>query len=388
MTEPLQQGGVTGGVQREQRLRLRRFFMSLLSYSMWYAIAVVSWFAGLLGVSLQAVLLAGLGMYGSQLVFYILFRDGWNRRFSEPSLTVPQIVVGLFWALVLIAFAREIRGVMLIVYMITLLFGIFAFDKRQFLIAGTLAYLGYVALVVFEQVSGLGYFSDGYYLVSLVVLAGVLLWTSIFGSYVSNLRYRLQARNEELESVLVRLRELAARDDLTGLYNRRIIMDALHRLKARSERTDEVFSICIIDLDHFKQINDRYGHIAGDRVLAEFSEAMQQELRGMDMIARTEPSFGRYGGEEFILVLPRTDLAGAMQCAERLRNRQEERAREAGDNAPACTLSAGVAMHLPGEDVESLLRRADHALYAAKHDGRNRVCAADPHHAATSTQAQ
>lgn len=361
------------GAERRQRLRIRRFFMSVVSYFMWYLIAVACWQAGLMEVTGRDVALIGTAMLATQGIFYALIRSGLNLRLGDPSLTVPQILVGLAWALLLVALSREIRGVMLTVYMITLLFGIFALDKRRFLVTGLVAYVGYVVLVLVEHAQDLGFFTNGYYVVSVIVLGGVLLWTTMFGSYVSNLRYKLQARNEELEAVLVRMRELADRDDLTGLSNRRVIMEMLRRLTARAERTREPFSVCIIDLDKFKDVNDAHGHLTGDRVLAEFSRAMAEELRDMDLLARSDPAFGRYGGEEFILLLPGTDLDGARRCAERLRIRQEGRMRDASPALPGCTLSAGVAEYVAGENIESLLRRADQALYAAKHAGRNQV---------------
>lgn len=350
--------------------------MSFASYVMWYMIAAACWKAELIHISGQGLSLAGIGIASTQVAFYALIRSGTNLRFRDPSFTLPQMIVALAWALLLIAVSREIRGVMLTVYMITLLFGIFALDKRRFLFTGLAAYVGYITLVIVERARGMEYFSDEYYVVSVVVLGGVLLWTTMFGSYVSNLRYKLQARNEELEKVLVQMRELADRDDLTGLFNRRVIMDALAKLKARADRTHEPFSVCIIDLDHFKTVNDRYGHLTGDRVLAEFSVSMSQELRRMDFFARSDPAFGRYGGEEFILLLPGADIDGAHVCAERLRRSQEERLKNSGSTTPSCTLSAGIAQYFAGEDIESLLRRADQALYAAKHDGRNRVCLA------------
>src|SRR5690606_28486581 len=218
------------GVQRGQRLRLRRFFMSLASYLMWYFIALAGWKGGLIEASGLTLLLSGCGILLSQLVFYSLIRSGANLAFRDPSLTVPQMIVALAWALLLISVSREIRGIMLTVYMVTLLFGIFALDKRQFLLTGLAAYAGYALLALGERASGMTYFSDGYYIMSVAVLGGVLLWTTMFGSYVSDLRYKLQARNEELEKVLVQMRDLADRDDLTGLLNRRVIMGALRKL--------------------------------------------------------------------------------------------------------------------------------------------------------------
>lgn len=361
------------GADRRQQLRARRFFMSLASYTMWYLIALACWRNGLLDISARHITLAGVLMYATQLVFYFLIRSGLNLRFRDPSLTVMQIVVGLTWTLFLIAVSREIRGLMLTVYMVTLLFGIFALDKRQFLLTGLFAYVGYAGLVLYERIAGMNLFSSGYYIVSLIMLGGVLLWTSMFGSYVSNLRHKLQVRNDELENVLQQMRELADHDDLTGLLNRRVITDSLQKLKARADRTGEIFSVCIIDLDHFKDVNDEYGHLTGDRVLIEFAKTVSRELRGMDLVARSDAAFGRYGGEEFILLLPKTDLAGAHRCAERLRERQSASGSATGGDVPPCTLSAGIAEYRPGEDIESILRRADRALYAAKHGGRNRV---------------
>ena len=143
-------------------------------------------------------------------------------------------------------------------------------------------------------------------------------------------------------------------------------------------RTGSTFSVCIIDLDNFKQVNDRFGHNAGDRVLKDFADFAESELRAMDTVAegrkwRNEHAFGRYGGEEFILLLPDTGLAGAHACAERLRLKQQQLLEE-HRTAPHVTLSAGIAEYVRGENVESMLRRADAALYQAKHDGRNQVC--------------
>jgi diguanylate cyclase (GGDEF)-like protein len=153
-------------------------------------------------------------------------------------------------------------------------------------------------------------------------------------------------------------------------------MEALTHERARAERNNEPFSLCILDLDRFKTINDRYGHLAGDRVLMAFSERIRGTLRGMDLVDTLDRSrsFGRYGGEEFIVLLPGTPLAGALRCAERMRKVTEE---EAFDEVFRVTVSAGVAEYRRGESIENTLRRADAALYEAKGRGRNLVVAED-----------
>jgi diguanylate cyclase (GGDEF)-like protein len=166
--------------------------------------------------------------------------------------------------------------------------------------------------------------------------------------------------------LLRRVRQLAITDGLTQLSNRRAFDRALDREIGRAARADGRLSILLIDVDHFKALNDEYGHIAGDTVLRQISRALQRSVRSYDTIAR-------YGGEEFAAVLPGCSAALAVQVAERLRRAVEEAATEV-----AVTASAGVATYpYDGADIESLLGAADRALYTAKRGGRNRVVSAE-----------
>jgi diguanylate cyclase (GGDEF)-like protein len=155
-------------------------------------------------------------------------------------------------------------------------------------------------------------------------------------------------------------------------------MEALAREKARADRENVDFSVCILDLDHFKQLNDRYGHAVGDKVLLSFAKRIRSELRGMDSVNQSqfERSFGRFGGEEFIAVLPNTGREGGIGCAERL---CKAIASEPFLDKYPVTVSVGIATYYQGETIPELLNRADAALYEAKESGRNKVCcAADP----------
>ncbi len=361
------------GEDRAQRLRLRRLNIGIATYVIWFSLSLLAWVAGMLHAPGAVLIAIGVGMFVSQASFYLLIRSGRNQKFADPSLTFAQVFVGIVWAIVLLAFTSELRGLLLSVLIVAMLFGIFAFDRRQFSQLAVLAGAGYLGLMLFERATAPGRHPDAYYLISTLIVVGAMVWTTMFGAYVSAMRHKLSARNEELRLAFQRISELAERDDLTGLHNRRYIMDVLSSLLARAERDGQPFTICIIDLDHFKRINDRFGHAAGDQVLVAFSRLVESELRGMDFVAHNVAdgaSFGRYGGEEFILLLPATRLDGAQTAAERLRAKQAAARHPA---APIVTLSAGIAEHRPGEDAESLLRRADRALYEAKYAGRNRV---------------
>jgi diguanylate cyclase (GGDEF)-like protein len=178
----------------------------------------------------------------------------------------------------------------------------------------------------------------------------------------------LQQSEESLREALEHARQLAETDALTGLYNRRHFSELTTREFQRAQRYGRPLSAVMLDVDHFKRVNDTHGHAAGDEVLKGLATRCRQVLRKTDLL-------GRYGGEEYAIVLPESDLAAACQTAERLRQQCSQTAFEVGDSRIAVTVSLGVA----GLDEEcasqdTLLDRADHALYAAKHAGRNQVC--------------
>ncbi|MFZ2298330.1 MAG: hypothetical protein A3G29_18350 [Burkholderiales bacterium RIFCSPLOWO2_12_FULL_64_99] len=167
-----------------------------------------------------------------------------------------------------------------------------------------------------------------------------------------------------------RLEHLSLHDGLTGLLNRRAVEALLDREAQRLERFNQPFSILLIDIDHFKRVNDRLGHAAGDQVLIEVARRLQVEAREVDHVAR-------YGGEEFCVLLPHTEHEGALQAAERLRESVCERPITWGNATVPVTISMGlVCANDPQESLQSLLRRADAALYQAKDGGRNMVVSA------------
>ena len=170
----------------------------------------------------------------------------------------------------------------------------------------------------------------------------------------------------KLQKALATINELAIRDDLTGSHNRRFLLGLVDREKERSDRNGRPFCLCLFDLDFFKRINDTYGHAAGDAVLRAFAAAVQGQIRATD-------AFGRYGGEEFLLMLPETPAPDAIVLAERVRRVVAELRSRHEDHEIAMTVSVGVAEYRLGEAAAGTIARADEALYRAKSLGRNRV---------------
>ncbi len=361
-------------LEARQALRMRRLYMAMASYAMWVAIGLLGWAGGQVELPLTTVGFITVGILATNLYFYFMIRSGRNLSRADPSMTLSQLLIALAWALLLIFSAHEERGVMTSVYLVLMLFGVFQLDRRQFLLVATLAAVGYVAVVgldAFLRPYRVDFASEAF---RLTVLGAVLAWCTFFGTHVASLRETLRERNDALKEAVERAHRLAERDPLTQAFNRRFIMASLNREKSRADRTGIPFSVAICDLDHFKIINDRYGHLAGDQVLMAFAELSRRELRGMDVVgaAMDHGCFGRYGGEEFICVLPGTKLGGARECGERLREATEHSPIDV-DGLFKVTLSVGVSEYRRGEDIEDVLRRADNALYLAKQNGRNQV---------------
>jgi diguanylate cyclase (GGDEF)-like protein len=183
---------------------------------------------------------------------------------------------------------------------------------------------------------------------------------------VVDLTHRLQSALDEEVKLRTAMSLLARVDDLTGISNRRAILETLTNELARCHRFGTPLAVLMIDIDHFKQINDSHGHAAGDIALKQLVQAMGQVVRETDLA-------GRLGGEEFLIVMPSVERDNALTAAERLRQAVASLEFTIGKSHLAMTISLGVAFFRAGDSVDRLLARADAALYRAKAGGRNRV---------------
>jgi len=165
------------------------------------------------------------------------------------------------------------------------------------------------------------------------------------------------------------LKEASFSDHLTGLANRRMVMERLREETVRAQRLGQVFSVAVLDIDHFKQVNDLHGHVAGDHVLVEVARAMEAGIREYDLC-------GRWGGEEFILLLPETELATAVQVSSRVLEGIRQLSVPIGEASVVLTISIGVVEYHDGESFSDTVNRADVALLEAKRTGRDRLIAA------------
>jgi diguanylate cyclase (GGDEF)-like protein len=224
-------------------------------------------------------------------------------------------------------------------------------------------YGGDIALLKFYRPQGVNFHIE--YL-QWSVLALVLMAFSVIGGYISSLRRNLSiSKSEQAKSIEI-IREMAIRDGLTDLYNRRYVLELLDHEKNRSSRGGGIFCLAILDIDHFKNVNDTYGHQVGDAVLQAVATTMKTTMRNTEYCAR-------YGGEEFLIVLTQTGINGALIGAERVRTNIEKIPFPDIGSDFKITVSIGLSEYKMREDVDDIIARADEALYRAKNGGRNRV---------------
>lgn len=305
---------------------------------------------------------------GGLAVITLLIRTGWSERLRDPSLTLVQMAWTITSGAVAYVLAGEGRGVVPSMLAMILFFGALGLSPRQVVGIGLYAMAAFsVAVVVSPRFYATTFdVMDGAYAAMiLIVLAGCM----VVNLRVQQMRQRLDRQREALAEALAENRALAMRDELTGLYNRRAMVELIQLECRRRRRGQGTLLFAMIDVDHFKRVNDHHGHAMGDHVLRVFADALRANVRETDVLAR-------WGGDEFLLLLSDIEPRSAQTLLERTR---EAIAALPVPNAPPglrLSMSAGLALHLPHSSPQETLERADQALYAAKDQGRNRVALA------------
>lgn len=333
----------------EQRMRFRRYLIAATTSLALIPLLAVCVLDGIL--ALAPFVVATSGILVGVLFFYALFRSGLNLRAKDPSLTVPMMLFSATVVTYSLYHVGPARPILMMIYPVVMFFGVFRLNTRALLMVCTFILGSYALVVGLLTQQGSGLLQPRLEFLQATVLTGVLVWFSFMGGYVNDLRVRL--KHSEY-------------DELTRCYTRRRIMKLLAHEQTRCDRGAGPMSILLVDIDQFKEFNDRLGHDAGDRVLQSFAQVARGELRAIDFL-------GRYGGDEFLLVLAQTPIEGARECAERIRRQSELAKPGCPEGECQMKVSIGVAQYLTGESLEDTVRRADAALYRAKGAGRNRV---------------
>ena len=352
---------------RSQRQRLAWVRMTAASYAVDTLFLALFAVAGT--VSVTVALAYGAAAAGISAGVYAATASGWNLKLRDPSLVEPLTILGIAMQLGVVLAAPQVAFPFLANLFTVFAFGMIWLSLRESVAFWSLCAAG-IGNVLYAVEGRIGVpVSSRVELVLVWLYFSLIMGRCLMLSVNANeMRARLADSRRRLAASLEQVRQLASHDELTRTLNRRSLMAALERERNRAERSGAPFSVAMIDLDHFKRINDSRGHGAGDAVLRALAATVHDTMRATDI-------FGRYGGEEFLMILVGAAPALALEAMERIR------AAVAAENwssiAPdlAVTLSAGIANHCKGESIEQLLHRADSALYRAKAAGRNTIVA-------------
>jgi len=338
------------------------------------ALAVYGLFAINVAVQVRLGLMAaGPGLWVSVLslagimAFYLLLRTGLSRRFGrDPTLTLPQSVFGVLVTAWGYAIDPPLRGAIIAIMLLNLVWGMFVLSQRQAfgLYLFGLSSLG--AAMAWGALTDPAHFPPAVEALHFSFAAILMTAVSVLSVNMAKLRAKLGARTTELRAALERIQYLAHHDELTRISNRRHLSERLAAEQLNQRQSGQTMSLVLIDIDHFKTVNDRHGHAAGDAVLRHFAMALQASLRSTDFA-------GRWGGEEFLVVTPQASAETAAALVERLREALAATSFDALVPGLHITFSAGVAECAPGEDLHLAIERADRALYQAKQTGRDRT---------------
>ncbi|HEY8067464.1 MAG TPA: GGDEF domain-containing protein [Burkholderiales bacterium] len=356
---------LSGPRDRARRQRIRWISSTAASYGI--DVLFLALFAAAGTIPFQVALGYGAAAAAICATAYLAYAQGWNLRFRDPNLTEPLMMVAIVLQLGVAAAAPQVAFPFLANLFTVFAFGMLWLTLRDAVAVWSVGVFGtgivfYLAGDRFGAPGGSGmevflawlYFS---------LILGRCLLVSVAANET---RARLAESRRQLADTLDQVQRLASRDELTRSLNRRSLLTALERERSRAERSGAPFCIAMIDLDHFKQVNDSFGHAAGDAVLRAFAATVHDAMRTTDV-------FGRYGGEEFLLILLGAHADAALEAVERVR--AAVAAHDWRSIAPDArvTMSAGVAGFRKGDSAEQLLQRADQALYQAKKAGRNRT---------------
>lgn len=346
----------------KQRLRITRSLMSALVFVVCVGLIVYCSYIGLMNPVHGAMLGSVIAVSCSG--FYVALRSGWNLRFSDPSLTLPQILAALTWICGAYAITNEGHGGTLILFALVLVFGIFNMNARRARLSTWYAVGAMGLTMVYKSMTDPEHYPAKIEWMYFVFVATVMPMISRLASELNKMRANLKSQKHELQTAFERIQELATRDELTGLFNRRQITQVLGEHAARSDRGVVKFWVAVLDLDHFKRINDTYGHGVGDEVLRNFAKLAADVLRDTDVL-------GRWGGEEFLAVMLAVPPLDPHIGLERLRAQlQKAQVSEAHPDLRV-SFSAGMAAYTERNAVHHAIERADRALYHAKAQGRN-----------------
>jgi diguanylate cyclase len=326
-----------------------------------------------LGILLSAVI--------GNCVFLYLIISKKNTKLREPSMTEAQIIFAALWGVLVMLALPDNRLIILMMFLPPFLFGSFKLNRRKYLRLALIVSMIFAVAIISEHYFIRERINLLYELTVWLSFSCVLLWLSLYGSYVYDTNRKLRLTNEHLTKTKSELHEkskmleqAANIDYLTGALNRRAIIQKIQKLNDKAKATDtpkpKSYAVLMIDVDFFKQVNDQYGHVVGDRVLKVVTSRIKSNLRERDAIAR-------WGGEEFLLLLVDSDQKSSLDIANRIKSVFETSPIKVGEQYISITVSIGVKNVESLDNIQDTINEADTYMYQAKENGRNQIIYTD-----------
>lgn len=344
------------------REHLRLPALGSLLHGFWIVV-VLTWAIPLGHISNSVGMIVVIWELACMIGFYAAIRSGWSKRFKDPGLILPNVAAGCIIIAIAYIDTPAARVSLLHLLCVVQVFGMSTFKPKESLIIGAVGLLSLSVMWLGGVESSA--MLESKRALTLLMTAFVVFRLSAISLRYARLREQMNVERNQLAIAMKQLEHLVERDPLTDLYNRRYMNDVLSHELQRSQRTQTPFCVALIDIDHFKTINDTHGHQIGDAVLQDFAVTANNALRATDVVCR-------WGGEEFLVLMRDTHpLINGMPALARLRKGLASR--QSADGTPQLKIefSAGLVVSNFHETSEQLIDRADKALYAAKAAGRN-----------------
>lgn len=347
-----------------QKKHLSVMHSIFLGYSIYTVFLLFAYFLNILKISNLEFGTLLTFIWTGNLSLYFFVKLGFNKKLKEPDMLLPLIIWSIICIIVPTYYMTEVlRSVSIMNYFLIMIFGVFKLNLKQFLsITGfSIALLGFIIIMVIKkELTSINPYNE-------ILIWGMFSATSLSFAFICNsvseLRNKLRLQKKELLNAFSDIQKISVTDELTSIYNRRYAINFMSNKKIKADKGLDKFIVCMIDIDHFKKINDTYGHDVGDIVLKSFS-------REVNHLIRNDDCFARFGGEEFLLVLSHIDLKIAKEVVYRIMTKIQNITIPDYPDLKI-TVSIGIVEYQKGMLIEELLKESDKLLYKAKENGRN-----------------
>ena len=348
-----------------QKSRLNVIKDLTLGYIVFTIFLVLSYCLEMLNMEMNEFLALLTFIWCGNILYYLVVRTDLNLKLKEPDLFMPMMIWSIFCVIAPTYFmSGAMRSIFVMNYFVVVIFGVFKLNLKQFitLTGFAVSVLGFVIVFYMKKnPTTIHIFNE---LLLWIIFSVTAISFALVCNNVSNLRQKLKEQKLSLMSAFSDIHKLSITDELTGVYNRRYMMDFMATKKLKVDKGVDEFIACIMDIDFFKKINDTYGHDVGDMVLKTFSNEINKLIRNGDC-------FARIGGEEFVLIISHINIDTARDVIARIMQRIRNLKFE-GYPDLKITISVGMKAYEKGTSIEDLLKQIDVLLYKAKNSGRDK----------------